>query len=186
MAIHWVEDVLAFWFDELEPADWFRKNEATDEKIRARFAELHAGLTATLSDRGVAEVIKTPRQALAAVIVLDQFPRNMFRGDPRAFETDALAREVAAEAVAAGHDGAMSTDERVFLYLPFEHSEDLADQHRAVELISALGNDEYTRYAIAHRDVIERFARFPHRNAILGRSSTAAEQAYLAEPGSGF
>lgn len=178
----WVEDVLGFWFGELEPADWFKKSDQTDAAIRDRFAKLYVALSRQESDALVA----SPRQALAAVIVLDQFSRNMFRGNRQAFATDPLARTIAAQAVEAGFDAGLSTDERVFLYLPSEHSEDLADQHRAVELISALGNDEYTKYAIAHRDVIERFGRFPHRNAALDRASTPAEEAYLAKPGSGF
>ena len=182
MPVDWVDDVLDFWFTELEPADWFKKSDSTDAAIRDRFAKLYAAL----SRRSAGELAETPRQALAAVIVLDQFPRNMFRGHPQAFATDELARTITADAVSKGHDSMLSENERVFLYLPFEHSENLDDQDRAVELISALGNPEYTKYAIAHRDVIERFGRFPHRNPVLARASTPAEEAYLAEPGSGF
>lgn len=178
----WVDDVLAFWFEELEPADWFKKSDATDAKIRDRFLELHG----TLSQLPAADLATSRRQAMAAVIVLDQFPRNLYRGDAKSFASDAQARAIAIAAIDAGFDKDLTIDQRAFLYLPFEHSEDMADQDRAVELISALNNDNYTQYALAHRDVIARFGRFPHRNEILGRASTPQEQAYLAEPGSGF
>ena len=179
----WAPGVLRFWFEELGPSDWFKKSEAADAEITARFEELHrdisgAPIEALLADRDA---------ALAAVIVLDQFARNMFRGKPESFATDAKALDLARRAIELSYDDRdLPVDWRVFFYLPFEHSEELADQHRAVELISALGNAEYTKYAIAHLDVIERFGRFPHRNAILGRTSTPEEAAYLAEPGSGF
>jgi uncharacterized protein (DUF924 family) len=179
---NWVDNVLGFWFGELGPAAWFKKRDETDALIRERFSKLYAALARREPDA----FLDTPRRALAATIVLDQFPRNMFRGHRQAFATDPLARAIAAEAVDKDFDADMTTDECAFLYLPFEHSEDLADQHRAVELISGLGDDQYTRYAIAHRDVIERFGRFPHRNAVLGRTSTPAEEDYLAQPDSGF
>ena len=179
---NWVEEVLGFWFEELQPADWFTKSDATDATIRTRFLDLHTKVSAV----PVAAVTSSAREALAAVIVLDQFPRNLFRGDARSFATDAQALAISQAAIAAGLDQGLTVDEGVFLYLPLEHSENLADQDRAVELITALGNDNYTQYAIAHRDVIKRFGRFPHRNAVLARQSTEQEQAYLAEPGSGF
>lgn len=178
----WIDDVLTFWFEELEPADWFKKSDVTDARIRDRFLELHG----TLSQLPAASLATSSRQAIAAVIVLDQFPRNLFRGDAKSFASDAQARAIAVAAIDAGLDTELTMDQRVFLYLPFEHSEDMADQDRAVELIGALNNDNYTQYAIAHRDVIARFGRFPHRNEILGRASTPDELAYLAEPGSGF
>jgi uncharacterized protein (DUF924 family) len=179
----WAAGVLRFWFEELGASGWFKKSEAADAEITARFEELHrdisgAPIEALLADRDA---------ALAAVIVLDQFARNMFRGKLESFATDAKALDLARRAIELSYDDRdLPVDWRVFFYLPFEHSEELADQHRAVELISALGNAEYTKYAIAHLDVIERFGRFPHRNAILGRTSTPEEAAYLAEPGSGF
>lgn len=179
---NWVEDVLAFWFEELEPADWFKKSDATDEKIHDRFIKLYANICRMKAE----DHLGSSRQALAAVIVLDQFPRNLFRGSPHSFGTDRMARKIATAAVEAGLDQGLTVDQRVFLYLPFEHSEDMADQERSVELISALGDDEYTKYAVAHLDVIKRFGRFPHRNDALGRESTPEEQAYLKEPGSGF
>lgn len=179
---NWVDDVLTFWFDELEPADWFTKSDETDTKIRTRFLALHQQLAA----QPVSALAASSRQALAAVIVLDQFPRNLFRGDAQSFATDAQALAITKAAIEASFDRGLTVDESVFLYLPFEHSENLEDQDRAVDVISALGNANYTEYAIAHRDVIRKFGRFPHRNAILGRSSTEQELAYLAEPGSGF
>lgn len=178
----WVDDVVAFWFDELEPADWFKKSDATDAKIKARFLDLYKQLAQCPLD----DLLVSGRHALAAVIVLDQFPRNLFRGDAQTFATDAKARDITIAAIDAGFDQGLTVEESVFLLLPFEHSEDLADQDRAVEMIGRLGNANFADYAIAHRDVIARFGRFPHRNQMLGRASTAEEEAYLAEPGSGF
>lgn len=178
----WVGDVLGFWFSDLEPAQWFKKDAAVDAQIAERFGDVHGRLRET----AVEELAATPRRALAAIIVLDQFPRNLFRDSPQAFASDAMARALADLAVVCGHDQGFGKDERTFIYLPFEHSEDFADQDRSVALISSLGDDNYTQYAEAHRDVISRFGRFPHRNAILGRQSTVEEEAYLARPGSGF
>ncbi len=178
----WLGDVLRFWFDELGRKAWFVKDDAIDAACRERFAPLIDEINA----RPVGDAISSPDHALATVIVLDQFTRNVHRGSPRAFAYDELARGIARLAIAVGLDQRIPTDRRVFLYLPFEHSEALADQYRAVELISSLGDEEFTRYAGAHRDVIERFGRFPHRNAILDRVSTPEETAFLAQPGSSF
>jgi uncharacterized protein (DUF924 family) len=127
-----------------------------------------------------------PQRALATVIVLDQFPRNIFRGNARAFATDALALAVAKAAIVRGLDGKLPREQRVFLYLPFEHSENAADQLRCVELMAALGDEEYARFALLHKAVIDRFGRFPHRNAVLGRASTPEEEAFLKESSSSF
>ena len=178
----WCEDVLAFWFNELTPADWFTKSDATDAAIGERFLKIYACVSRLPAD----EFSGSADSALAAVIVLDQFPRNLFRGNAQSFKTDSLALKISDMAIAAGFDREMTVDQRVFLYLPFEHSEEMADQDRSVELMAALGNDNYTSYAIAHRDVIAKFGRFPHRNAALERTSTREEAAYLAQPGSGF
>ena len=178
----WVDEVLNFWFAELGREAWFRKSEATDELIRSRFLSLYERVAALPPEAAWA----SPRRALATIIVLDQFPRNMFRGTPRAFATDHKAVDVARGAVERGLDKAFDKDGRAFMYLPFEHSEDLADQERAVALFTPLGDAEYTDYAIAHRDIIARFGRFPHRNAILGRTSTPEEEEFLKEPGSSF
>ncbi|CAJ1391567.1 unnamed protein product [Effrenium voratum] len=175
MAQDWIEPVLDFWFGELEPAQWFKRDDEVDEAIQTRFAETYEGLRAMPS----AELVTDPRTTLAAVIVLDQFPRNMFRDSPRAFESDAHARAVADSAISAGHDASMTGDERHFLYMPFMHSEALADQDRAIELFQALGKEDGIKYAHLHRDVIVRFGRFPHRNAVLGRQSTDEEQKHL-------
>ena len=178
----WVGDVLAFWFGELDRKAWFVRDAAVDEQIRARFGPLIEQLAA----RPVDEALTSPDRALATVIALDQFPRNVFRGTARAFATDALALAVAKAAIDRGLDSQVPAARRVFFYLPLEHSEALADQDRCVELTAALGDAEYARYAVLHRDVIARFGRFPHRNDILGRTPTLEELAFLREPGSSF
>ncbi len=178
----WWRPLIAYWFHELTRADWFVKNDAVDEALRSRFLSLYEQLSACDLDAATLSADAT----LAAVLALDQIPRNLFRGTPRAFATDPAARKLTVDAVALGHDLALGLHERLFLYLPLEHSENLADQDHAVDLISRLGDAEYTRFAVAHRDVILRFGRFPHRNAILGRRSTPEESIFLAEPGSSF
>lgn len=177
----WCDEVLHFWFDELSVGQWWRKDDALDARIRKRFLAVYEELASR-----PAAFAAEPRGALATVIVLDQFPRNMFRGDPRAYATDALARAVAKMAIAAGQDRALPSDQRLFLYMPLQHSEDAGDQRLGVELVSALGDEEWTHYALAHQRIIERFGRFPHRNAILGRASSAEETASLSEPMGGF
>jgi uncharacterized protein (DUF924 family) len=178
----WAGEVLRFWFEETPSAAWFKKDAAFDAAIAARFAALYEKVSATPPEASAL----SPALALAAVVVLDQFPRNMFRGSARAFASDVAARRIARAAVDAGSDRLLGKDERLFLYLPFEHSEDLADQERSVALTAGLGDAEYDRYAIAHRDIIRRFGRFPHRNAVLGRASTAEELESLKGPGSSF
>jgi uncharacterized protein (DUF924 family) len=179
----WVGEVLDFWFGELGPRQWFSKDAALDQTIRARFGALHARL---LASQAREVELFGGRVARAAVIVLDQFSRNLSRNSAQAFAGAELARQLAREAIACGEDARLSAEQRLFLYLPFEHSEDLADQDLTVRLVGQLGNDEWTRYARAHRDLIARFGRFPHRNAILGRASTPEEEAFLAEPFSSF
>jgi uncharacterized protein (DUF924 family) len=182
-------DVLEFWFGESphrSRAVWFIKDPDFDAAIRARFGEaVEAGLRGAFADWPA-----TPHAALARVILLDQFTRNIFRDTPRAFEGDALARSVAVAVVDAGQDRALDRYERQFLYLPFEHSESAADQDRSIELFSALardtGDDSQLPWAARHADIIRRFGRFPHRNDILGRASTPDEIAFLKEPGSRF
>jgi uncharacterized protein (DUF924 family) len=184
-----VKDVLEFWFGaEAGPAraEWFRKDDRFDAKIRDRFGELHA----RAARRELDDWRREKDSMLALVVVLDQFSRNLYRGDARAFAQDAYARECAREAIAREDDAASRPVERMFLYLPLEHSEDLADQDRCVELMRALDAFEETRgisdWAERHRAVIRRFGRFPHRNAALGRVSTAEEVEFLKQPGSGF
>ncbi len=176
------QDVLAFWFAASSKAHWFERSDAFDEAVRARLGPLHARAMAGEIDGWAGE----PRGLLALVILLDQVPRNIHRGTPSAFATDAKALALARLAVDRGLDAGFEPDERLFLYLPFEHSEQLADQERSVALFRGLGDANYLDYAIRHRDVIARFGRFPHRNAVLGRASTAAELAFLEEPGSAF
>ncbi len=183
--------VLAFWFGPAGAPDamqerWFKKDPAFDAAIRERFG---AAVETALAGGFDAQATGAPA-ALALAILLDQFPRNLFRGEARAFAGDPRARALAARAIDAGWDQALAPIERIFLYLPFEHSEALADQDRSVALFAALPatpwRDKVVWYAEAHRDVIRRFGRFPHRNQALGRVSTEEERAYLATPGAGF
>ena len=181
----WVHDVLEFWFEELGEHGWFAKSVRIDAAIRERFGSLHVRLA---MDGGIETGVDVanPRQVLAAVIVLDQFSRNIHRGTPQAFAADAIALRLARQSIERGHDHSMPAVERLFLYLPFEHSEDPGHQALAVRMIGALGNENWTRYALAHQSIIDRFGRFPHRNAILGRTSTPEERALLEDPMGSF
>lgn len=171
----WDKEVLDFWFGELTPEQWFGAKAETDAAIRERFETLHGTLQGALPEEALVE----PRPALAATIVLDQFPRNIYRRKAAAFASDAQAMRVAKNAVETGLDTGMNARERQFLYMPFMHSEVLADQERGVMLFHALGDEEALKYAVEHRDIIARFGRFPHRNRALGRVSTADETAFL-------
>lgn len=181
--------VLRFWFGQPRAA-WFAKNAEFDAEIRARFLALYEEAAAGRLESWHAQ----PGDCLALVIALDQFPRNLFRaGTPeaaRAFAADVLALQAARHAVRWGHDRGMTPEERQFLYLPFEHSESLADQLACCELMARLLPFAETAgvygYAVAHRRIIERFGRFPHRNAALGRASTEEEIEFLTQPGSSF
>ena len=170
-------EVVAFW-EGAGPALWFAKNDEFDRRFRERFLPLHEAAARGRLDGWNA----TPEGALALMILLDQFPRNAFRGAPRMYATDAAARTLAAAAIAAGHDRFVAVELQAFFYLPFGHSEDLADQDRAVELCRRLGGRNLEQ-AEHHRDIVRRFGRFPHRNAILGRPMTTEEAAYLANGG---
>ncbi|HLZ79316.1 MAG TPA: DUF924 family protein [Sphingomonas sp.] len=170
----WNRDVRRFWFTEIQPEAWFRADPEIDAAIRMRFLERYRDLR----NRPVATLVDTPEIGLAAVIVLDQFPRNMFRGTPEAFAAGAQALALAEAAIAAGHDRRLDVAECQFLYMPFQHSEDLEVQRRSVALFAPLG-PELLDYAKRHLAIIEQFGRFPHRNDILGRASTAAEIAFL-------
>jgi uncharacterized protein (DUF924 family) len=177
----WVGTVINFWFEELTETDWFARSDAIDGRIRERFLTLHQRLV-THDGCGVTE----PRPILASVIVLDQFSRNIFRDSQYAYSADSIARRLARVAIEQSFDVAMTRLERLFLYLPFEHSEERADQALAVQLIGSVGDAAWTRYAIAHKEIIDRFGRFPHRNAVLNRLSTADEVAFLKEPKNSF
>ncbi len=175
-------EVLAFWFrgDPRDPR-WFRKDDAFDRDIRTRFLPLYERAA-----RGELDAWReAPRSCLALIVVLDQFPRNMFRGSARAFATDPLALGAARHALARGWDRELAPAERLFAYLPFEHSENLQDQELACDLMRDF-DAEQRDYALRHRDIIRRFGRFPHRNAALGRASTPEEIEFLKSPGSGF
>lgn len=178
----WVDKVLAFWFGELNRADWFGSTGEVDERIAREFGDT----VERLASADIETFLVDAKTALAAIIVLDQFPRNLYRGTARSFAYDAEARAIANSAVALGYDGQLGKDERLFMYLPFEHSEILCDQVRSVDLISRLGDAEYDKYAIEHRDIIARFGRFPHRNEALGRTSRPDELDFLAEGGATF
>jgi uncharacterized protein (DUF924 family) len=173
------EAVLSFW-RQAGADKWFEKDAAFDEDIRRRFLETYeAAAAGQLGDWE-----DTPAGSLALAIVLDQFPRNMFRGSPRAFAADPLACAVADRALARGFDHKVDPVERQFFYLPFEHSESMADQERCCALFRATGDAELLKWAELHADIIRRFGRFPHRNRLLGRVSTPEEQAFL--DGGGF
>ena len=184
MTDHRASEVLDFWFGAgpergKSHKRWFEKDAAFDAEVKTRFLPLYERIsTQRLWLEGAAN-------CLARIVVLDQFPRNMFRGEARAFGSDALALETARLVLERGYDRAALPVERLFMYLPFEHSESLADQRRACELMQPLGGEWYD-YALRHKAIIERFGRFPHRNAILGRESTPDEIAFLKQPGSGF
>jgi uncharacterized protein (DUF924 family) len=172
-------DVVRFWTDA-GPARWFRKDAAFDAEFRTRFLAAHEAAARGELDGWAA----TAQGALALLVLLDQYPRNAFRGTARMYATDARARQVAEAAVDAGLDRQVpDTGLRNFFYLPFMHAERLADQDRAVQLTAALGPETHG-HAIRHREVVARFGRFPHRNALLGRTTTAEEQAFL--DGGGF
>jgi uncharacterized protein (DUF924 family) len=181
--------VMDFWFGTEGRArpEWFRKDAAFDASVRERFGALvDAALTGP-----PAHPPENPRALLARIVVLDQFPRNLFRGQARAFAGDEQALALARHAVARGLDRALPPLQRSFAYLPFEHSEDLRAQDESVRLFEALAAESPERadallWARKHQEVIQRFGRFPHRNAALGRASTADEEAYLRQPGSGF
>ena len=168
----WTGEVLDFWFSR-DKAAWWKPDEAFDEEIRERF-----GIEwARQARRPVEDFLGDPKMALAAIILFDQLPRNMFRGHADQFATDHLALAIAREAVDRGYDDGMTVAERGFLYMPFQHSESLQDQVRSLLLFTALGDEEMLHYARKHHEVIERFGRFPHRNEALGRKSNAMEQA---------
>jgi len=189
------EEVLLFWFGEVRDDKayfeersslWFTANPQLDQEIRDRFTTDYQ----FAAERKLMDWQYSPRTGLALVVLLDQFPRNMFRGDPRAFATDSLAREVATSLLQTGSDKRLLPVERMFVYLPFMHSENLADQRQSVTFFQQLAQEcdhlASISYAIKHMETIERFGRFPHRNAILSRPSTAEEVEFLKQQGSAF
>lgn len=173
-------DILDFW-QSAGPSKWFAKDAAFDAALRERFLDLHFAAARHEHEA----LINDADGALALILLLDQVPRNVFRDSGQAFASDTLARAYAERAIAAGFDLRVDPALRIFFYLPFEHSESMADQDRAVALIAALDDANYLQYAEAHRDAIRRFGRFPHRNAALGRASTPEEKAWI-DAGGGF
>jgi uncharacterized protein (DUF924 family) len=171
-------EIVGFW-RQAGPKRWFEKDVAFDEEIRSRFLTAHERAAAGALDGWAASA----EGALALLLLLDQFPRNMFRGNARAFEGDEKARSVAAAALLKGYDARVAPELRSFFYLPFEHSEDMADQERAIALYTAAGDEDGLKWAKLHADIIRRFGRFPHRNACLGRATTPEEQKFLDDGG---
>ena len=176
------KDIIDFWFSEEVKPLWFKKSAEFDREIRQRFLDTYqSAKTGALDDwRDV------PQNTLALIILLDQFPRNMFRGTSQAFATDDRAVESTEYAIAHNYQRDLSAEQQVFLYMPLMHSENIADQDRCVELFTKLGRSDNLKFALKHQEIIERFERFPHRNEILGRESTPAEKEFLAQPGSSF
>ena len=186
-------DVLAFWFgSEGEPGygefrdQWFQKDEAFDREVTDRFGDLYKRAAAGELDAWRQEA----EGCLALVIVLDQFPRNMFRGDARTHATDEQALEATKYAIERALDRELPAFQRMFLYMPFMHAESVEDQRRSVELFEGLaaepGGPDVVEYAVGHREIVEKFGRFPHRNAILGRETTPEEAEFLTQPGSSY
>jgi uncharacterized protein (DUF924 family) len=176
------KDVLQFWFEEIDPKFWFKKSADFDQRLRDQFTLLHAQAHA-------GELYSwrtTPEGRLAEIIVLDQFPRNMFRDLPAAFASDAVALVLSQEAVAGGHDLNMSLSQKIFLYMPHMHSESALVHEQAVKLFTQPGLESNLDFERRHQKIILQFGRFPHRNGILGRPSTPEEIEFLKTPGSGF
>ena len=171
----WADEVIRFWFEELRDEDWFKRDVTVDERICLRFGEVHAALRA----QPPAPASVDAKTLLAAVLVFDQFSRNLFRGSAATYATDAQALALARHAVATGQDRQLEDRQRYFIYMPFMHSEDRAMQAESVRLFKTLPGDG-AQWAEHHRAIVDRFGRFPHRNALLGRASTAEESEFLA------
>ena len=175
--MNWTEEVLHFWFEELGSDDWFGAGDTLDEQIIERFRELWE----EQKSKTAVDFLDTPETALAAIILFDQFPRNMFRGTAEAFATDHLALQIAGQAVDREMDHKLTDEQKAFVYMPFMHSEELDDQTRSLGLFTALGNENNLKFAKSHRDIVVKYGRFPHRNAVLGRETRASEQAAIEE-----
>ena len=177
-----IDNVLKFWFEECEPAQWFKKDPSFDERVRDDFLGLY--------EKVVADCFPDWRDSaegcLAEILVLDQFSRNMFRDDPQAFAADPRARECLRHALERGYDAGLPELRRKFLYMPLMHSEEAADHRLSMELFGALGDRDALKFAELHKVIIDRFGRYPHRNAVLGRESTEEEREFLTQPNSSF
>jgi len=169
----WPDEILSFWFQELKSDDWWAKNDAVDSQIEERFLELWQ----EQKSKTAGDFLGSPETALAAVILFDQFPRNMFRDSADAFSTDHLAQQIAKKAVELELDQQLPEQQRVFLYMPFMHAEDIQMQNKSVTLFTKLGSNE--KFANEHHDVIAKFGRFPYRNEVLGRQTRPEEQAAI-------
>ena len=177
-----IENVLHFWFEEIEPRQHWIKDATLDEHIAARFGALHdQAKTGSLADWR-----ESPEGRLAEIIILDQFSRNIYRDEPESFASDALARRLSIEAVQCGADKALSVERRVFLHMPLMHSEELEDHQFALKVFDQPGLENNLDFEKRHLKIIERFGRYPHRNEILGRDSTPEEYDFLTQPGSRF
>ncbi len=182
MAVAAAREILAFWFDEVTPKQWFTKDAAFDETLRSRFGEtVEAALEGRLADRAEAG-----DSCLAQILVLDQFARNIFRDSPKAFAGDPRALELSWRCVARGWIRDWDENRRTFALMPMMHSEEIAVQEASLPLFTMFSSAETVDYAVRHRDIVAKWGRFPHRNAILGRQSTAAEIAFLKTEGSSF
>jgi len=176
------DDIISFWFDEITPQDWWKKNDDFDQKIKDKFHTVYQKAAA-------GELFmwrKTPLSSLAEVIILDQFPRNMFRDTPKAFATDNLALCLTQNAIDKGYDIELNPSQKSFLYMPMMHSESLRIHKRAVELFGAPGMENNLNFELKHKTIIDKFGRYPHRNDILERTSTQQEVDFLKEPNSSF
>lgn len=176
------ERVIDFWFTEIDEQSWWKKDEKFDALIRTRFGALHHQATAC----ELAEWRNSPQGSLAEVVILDQFSRNIFRNTPQAFAWDPQALVLAQVAIAKGFDRSLTQIQRAFLYLPFMHSESAQIHERALQLYEVLGLEQQLEFELKHKVIIDRFGRYPHRNAILGRESTPEEALFLQQPGSTF
>jgi uncharacterized protein (DUF924 family) len=175
----WAQQVLTFWFEEHGDADWFGGGPQFDAEVTEPFA----GWRDALRSQPVESFTEHADTALAAIILFDQVPRNVYRGVAEAFATDHIALAISRHAVELGFDAGLSKDQRLFLYLPFEHSEDMNDQRESVRLISGLNDERLLQFALDHQDMIERFGRFPHRNKVLGRGDRSGEAEAVAAGG---
>lgn len=177
MKQYWQREVNRFWFKELKPEQWFTADPEVDETIRERFEPLYEELKQDVPEKDQS----TAGCCVAVILVLDQFPRNMYRDSAKSFATDSMALAVARHAILEGFDVALTPTERQFIYMPFQHSEDREVQELSVKLFSRLGNPEALAYAERHKAVIDAYGRFPHRNKALGRASTPAEKKHLKD-----
>jgi uncharacterized protein (DUF924 family) len=175
-------EILRFWFEETDPSQWWKKDENFDRVLIERFSKLHYSATRC----ELFDWRKNEKGRLAEILVLDQFSRNMFRNSPLSFAHDSLALALSQEAISAGADRLLNQSERSFLYMPFMHSESLKIHQVATDLFMKNGNQRNLEFEIRHKNIIERFGRYPHRNGILGRDSTEEEIEFLKQPGSGF